>query len=139
MPRPLFDSEYIFGLHDPGGEQLMLDAGKPGWLLFTEAIGHDPNDQSGTDYSAYSGRGLGVMSRLNNGYYPDGTLPQSNQYANFAQRCAHFVARTPGCKIWIIGNEMNYALERPLTVTSVLQGVPAMPVESRVLSTPANQ
>lgn len=26
MPRPLFDSPYIFGLHDPGGEYLM-DAG----------------------------------------------------------------------------------------------------------------
>ncbi len=113
MPRSLFDSEYIFGLHDAGGEQLMLDAGKPGWIVFTEAIGHDPNDFGGTDYSAYSSRNLGVICRINNGYYPDGTLPPSSQYANFAQRCANFVARTPGCKIWIIGNEMNYTLERP--------------------------
>ncbi|MCX6048025.1 MAG: M23 family metallopeptidase [Chloroflexi bacterium] len=113
MPRPLFDSEYIFGLHDAGGEQLMLDAGRPGWIVFTEAVGHDPNDFGGTDYTAYSNRNLGVMCRINNGYYPDGTIPHSSQYANFARRCANFVARTPGCKIWIIGNEMNYALERP--------------------------
>ncbi len=131
MPRPLFDSEYIFGLHDAGGEQLMLDAGKPGWIVFTEAVGHDQNDFGGTDYSAYSNRNLGVMCRINHGYYPDGTLPHSSQYANFAQRCANFVARTPGCKIWIIGNEMNYALERPSAFTRVLpSGVPPMPREA---------
>ncbi len=29
MSRPMFDSAYLYGLHDPGGEQLMLDAGAP--------------------------------------------------------------------------------------------------------------
>jgi murein DD-endopeptidase MepM/ murein hydrolase activator NlpD len=114
MSPPLFDSEYIFGLHDPGGEQIMLDAGRPGWVLFTEGIGHDPNNQSGADYSTYSGRGLGVIVRLNNGYFPEGTIPTSSQYANFAQRCANFVANSRGAKIWIIGNEMNFAIERPV-------------------------
>lgn len=113
MPRPLFDSEYIFGFHDPGGEQIMLDAGKPGWIVFTEAIGHDPNDSSGRDYTAYSSRNLGIICRINNGYSPDGTIPNSSQYNDFARRCANFVANTRGCKIWIIGNEMNYAIERP--------------------------
>ncbi len=44
MPRPLFDSPYIFGIHEPGGEPHMLAAGKPGWILFSEVLGHDPAD-----------------------------------------------------------------------------------------------
>ena len=38
MPRPLFDTPYIFGIHEPGGEQHMIEAGKPGWIVFTEAL-----------------------------------------------------------------------------------------------------
>ena len=113
MARPLFDSEFIFGIHEPGGEQYMLEAGRPGWIVFTEGVGHDPNDQSGRDYRAYSDRGIGVIVRLNNGYYPNGTIPPSDRYAAFAQRCANFVAHSAGCKLWIIGNEMNFDIERP--------------------------
>ncbi len=113
MPRPLFDSEFIHGLHDRGGENHMLDLGKPGWVLVTEAIGFDPNDRNGNDYRGLSDRGLGVISRLNNGYHPSGTIPHSSRYADFAQRCANFVAASPGCKIWLIGNEMNFVVERP--------------------------
>ena len=113
MARPLFDSEYIFGIHEPGGENHMLDAGKPGWVLFTEGVGHNPSDQSGKDFRPYSVRGLGVICRLNNGYHPQGTIPIRSRYADFARRCANYVAASPGCKIWIIGNEMNYAIERP--------------------------
>jgi len=120
MGNSLFESEYIFGIHEPGGEQYMLEAGKPGWILFTEGIGHDPNNQSGADYSAYSDRGLGVISRLNNGYNPNGTIPHSRFYGEFAQRCANFVAASQGCHIWIIGNEMNYAIERPPSSPLVL-------------------
>ncbi|MCB0187905.1 MAG: hypothetical protein KDE31_26735, partial [Caldilineaceae bacterium] len=109
----LFESDFLYGFHEPGGEQYMLDAGTPGWIVFTEGIGHDPNNRSGADYRAYSNRGLGVITRLNNGYYPEGTIPNSRNYAAFAQRCANFVANSQGCKIWIIGNEVNYAIERP--------------------------
>jgi murein DD-endopeptidase MepM/ murein hydrolase activator NlpD len=112
MARP-FESDYLYGLHDPGGEQYMLNAGTPGWIVFTEGIGYDINNRSGGDYRAYSNRGLGVIVRLNNGYYPEGTIPNSRNYAAFAQRCANFVANSQGCKIWIIGNEMNYTIERP--------------------------
>ena len=112
----LFESDYLYGLHDPGGEQHMLDAGTPGWIVFTEGIGHDPNDRSGGDYRSYSNRGLGVITRLNNAYYPNGTIPNSRYYVDFAQRCANYVANSPGCKIWIIGNEPNYRIERPPAV-----------------------
>ncbi|MCB0099779.1 MAG: hypothetical protein KDE46_28795, partial [Caldilineaceae bacterium] len=91
MPRPLFDSEYIFGLHEPGGEQHMLDAGKPGWLVFTEAIGSDPNDTSGKNFTSWSNQNLGILCRINNGYEPGGTVPNSAQYADFAKRCANYV------------------------------------------------
>jgi len=107
MPRPLIDSPFIFGIHEPGGEQHMLQAGCPGWIVFTESIGHDPEDRSGVDYTAYSERGLGIVARLNHGYEPDGTLPHSSLYADFARRVANFVAASPGCKLWVIGNEMN--------------------------------
>ncbi len=113
MPRPLIDSEYIFGIHEPGGEAHMLAAGRPGWILFTEAIGHDPSDTSGVDYPAYSSKGLGILCRLNHGYEPDGTLPHSSLYEPFARRVANFVSTSRGCKIWVLGNEMNYAVERP--------------------------
>ena len=57
--------------------------------------------------------GLRHPPRLNNGYEPNGTIPFSNRYAEFAVRCANFARNSRGCHIWIIGNEMNFAVERP--------------------------
>lgn len=116
----LFESDYIFGIHEAGGERYMLEAGRPGWILFTEEIGHDPLVRDGRDFRAYSDQGLGVIVRLNNGYYPNGTLPNSRDYADFAQRCANFVTNSRGCKIWVIGNEMNYRIEHPPAVARSL-------------------
>ena len=109
MARHLLDSEYIFGIHEPGGEGHMLELGRPGWIVFTEAIGASPTDMGGRDYRPWSDKGLGVIVRLNNGYHPAGTIPNAAHYADFAARCANFVANSPGCKIWIIGNEMNFS------------------------------
>lgn len=111
--RQLFDSTHIFGVHEPGGEDLMLAAGRPGWIVFTEAVGHDTEDLSGLDFSTFANDGLGVICRINHGYEPDGTLPHSSMYDLFARRAANFVETSRGCKIWVIGNEMNYAVERP--------------------------
>ncbi len=113
MTRPLLDTEYLYGLHEAGGEHLFLDAGRTGWIVFNEAIGHDPKDTSGADFTRWSELGLGVICRLNHGFPPDGTLPHSSLYEEFARRAANFVAASSGCKIWVIGNEMNYAVERP--------------------------
>ncbi len=113
MTGPLYESEYLFGIYEPGGEQLMLDAARPGWIVFSEAVGHDPDDRTGVDFSSFSDQGFGVICRINNGYEPDGTIPHSSQYTQFARRVANFVSTSRGCKIWIIGNEMNYAAERP--------------------------
>ncbi|GAB4564423.1 MAG: hypothetical protein Kow0047_14160 [Anaerolineae bacterium] len=113
MPRPLCDSPYIFGIHEEGGERYMLEKGKPGWIVFTEELGADPNNYSGRDYRQWSDRDLGIIVRLNHGYEPRGTIPHSSRYRDFARRCANFVAASAGAHIWIIGNEPNLPVERP--------------------------
>jgi hypothetical protein len=118
MPRPLLDSPYIFGFHDPGGEDIMAQAGRRGWILFTEAVGSDPEDRSGADYRRYSDQEFGVIVRINNGYGSVGTIPTPDRYAEFAQRVANFVAASPGCRTWIIGNEMNHSQEWPASNSS---------------------
>jgi len=104
-------SEYLPGIHDPGGAE--LDADRPGWRVFTEAIGCDPNDHGGGDYSWWADRGYGVIVRLNNGYAPHGTIPTPDRYADFAERVGNFVAASRGCSTWVIGNEPNHSQERP--------------------------
>lgn len=108
-------SETIFGIHDIGGEEHLRAARKTGWVVFSEVVGHDPNDLAGKDYSFFSRYGLGVIVCLNNGYFPQGTLPLSSEYENFARRCANFVRASEGCSRWVIGNEMNYSIGRPST------------------------
>ena len=105
--------KYIFGLHDPGGQHLMAEKNKQGWVLVTEELGADPHGPGGPDYRHLSNQGLGIIARLNHGYGDKGTIPHSNRYDDFAQRCGNFVAGSQGCHIWIIGNEPNLAWERP--------------------------
>ena len=112
MVAPHIEPNHLYGIYEPGGQQLMLDAGHPGWLIFSEEVGHDPEDHSGVDFSPYSNQGLGIICRINHGYEPDGTIPHSSQYEQFARRVANFVDTSLGCHIWVIGNEMNYAAER---------------------------
>ncbi len=113
MAGPLNESEYLYGLHDPGGESIMLEKGIPGWVLVTEGIGFDANDQRGGNYRGLADRGLGVIVRLNAGYGGVGTIPPEARYADFAQRCANFARNSDGAHIWIIGNEMNHPIEWP--------------------------
>ena len=108
------ESDYIYGFHDPGNWRWILtEKGRTGWVLFTEEIGYDPNAHSAPDYREWSDAGFGVLVRLNNGYFPGGTIPHSRNYDNFARRCANHVADSKGAHIWIIGNEMNHANEQP--------------------------
>ena len=112
MPRSLNESEYIFGMHGPGGERIMLEAGRPGWILLCQIVGNDPSDESGADYSAYSKQGLGVICRIDHGREPEGTIPHSSLYDQYSRRVANFVQSSRGCHIWVIGNEMNYVVAR---------------------------
>jgi uncharacterized protein YcfL len=101
---------FIFGLHDPGGEAHMLEANRQGWVVVSSQV--NPPDSNG-DFSALAEQGIGVIVRLNNGYGSAGTIPNSTQFDQFALQCARFVADSIGARIWIIGNEPNKALERP--------------------------
>lgn len=102
--------KYIFGMHDPGAEHLFQ---KKGWIVFTEGIGHNPSDMGGRDYSRWSNDEFGVIARLNNSYYPGGTIPERAYYTDFAERCENFVHSSSGCRRWVIGNEPNHEQERP--------------------------
>jgi hypothetical protein len=113
QPVPDPYPSFIFGTHDRGGEHLMLQKGRPGWVLVTEAVGADPSNHSGSNYTDLTNQGLGVIVRLNHGYGNTGTIPDSAQYDNFARRCGNFVQASPGCHIWIIGNGMNSSAGRP--------------------------
>lgn len=111
MSDTLSVPEYIYALHDEGGEYLMAD--KRGSVVITEAIGCDPNDMSGRDYRHLSDRGFTVIVRVNNGYFPAGTIPPSDKYADFARRCANFARASRGVSVYIPGNETNHIQERP--------------------------
>lgn len=106
-------SEYIYGIHGPGGEYLMKDAGTPGWIVFTHGLGHNPDHKDGFDYSPWANQGFGVIARLNNGYGSEGTIPEPLYYNDFARRVRNWVEESDGCSVWIIGNEPNHEQERP--------------------------
>ncbi len=116
---PAGESAWIFGIHGAGAttpvnfRHLFKDKNKTGWVLFTEAIGDNPNHGGGHDYSSWSKAGYGVIVRLNNGYEPAGTLPVSAKYPSFAKACARYVQNSKGCHVWIVGNEQNNVREHP--------------------------
>lgn len=114
MPQPPFDSESIFGIHDPGGESVMAGMERHGWIVFSEAIGASPLDGSGKDFSPWSGKGFGVVCQLQYSYGTDGTIPSPSEYDKFAQQVAAYVTTSSGCKTWVIGNEMNSSQEWPV-------------------------
>jgi hypothetical protein len=102
------ESPFIYGLHDPGGENLMREAGVTGWILYTTLVNEPP-----VDFSPLTNEGFGVLVRLNWGYNPNGTLPNEDLYPQFADFCAQWVERSRGVRHWIIANEPNLAGERP--------------------------
>jgi len=110
---------WIFGIHAAGATTpadfrfLFQSREKTGWVLFTEAIGADPNHGGGHDYTSWSHDGYGVIVRLNHGYETSGTLPVRARYADFARACARYVQDSQGCHVWIIGNEQNNVREHP--------------------------
>ena len=110
---------YIYGIHDhdpqPSEYLTHIKQGgvTGGWVTATVAVGHNPSDTSGTDFTWFANNGHTVVCRINNGYCDVGTIPLPQYYADFAQRCANFVQNSPGCEIWVIGNETNLAVEWP--------------------------
>jgi hypothetical protein len=119
--KPRSDLPMLYGVHDeyddgPEAQKagsIMQHAGVRGYLMWTEGIGSNPNDQGGADYRPRVIGDHTVIVRLNNGYGADGTLPLPAQYANFATRCGNFARNSQGVSIYIVGNEMNNAVEWP--------------------------
>ena len=105
-------TDHIFALHDQGGEHLIRESGKTGWVVFAEKVGDDPNDHGGKNFNTQPG--ISAICRLAFGWYGEGNIPDSSRYERFAQRCANYVAASQGCKRWIVGNEMNLTAERPI-------------------------
>jgi len=100
----------IYGFHDLGGQQHL--PAQDGWFCDAIAIGHDPTQQGGPDYTYWTQYGR-VICRLNNDWNPGGTIPLPAYYNDFAQRCANVVRGSKGCTRWVIGNEPNLSIERP--------------------------
>ncbi len=105
-------SKYIFGIHDAGPWfDLVRQAGKTAWCVYTEEIGHDPSNHAGKDFRS---DGITPIVRLNNAYGKGhGTIPTPDEYADFAQRCANFVAASRGLQYVVIGNEIALEWEWP--------------------------
>jgi len=118
QPGAAQECAYLYGIHDhdPRPDEYlghMTGSVGCGWVTATVAIGHNPADYGGVDFSWFVANGHTVVCRLNNGYCTDGTIPLPEYYADFAQRCANFVQNSPGCDMWVIGNETNLAVEWP--------------------------
>jgi hypothetical protein len=109
-------SKFLYGIHDPGGEHLLS---RRGWVVFTETADSQPGD-----YRRYADQGLGVIVRINNGYAPAGTIPTPDRYAEFAQKCAAWVAASRGVEWLVIGNEIalewEWPTNQPISLASYL-------------------
>ncbi|MBN1954562.1 MAG: SH3 domain-containing protein [Anaerolineae bacterium] len=135
LPQGL--SPYIFGIHavTPGDDPHTRDPirrlyhGKPhkGWVFFTEQVGQGPQDVGPNDDVRsrlwdWAQQGYGVIVRLNRGYEPAGTLPESRYYGDFAAACARYAELmlerpelAPEQYTWTIqiANEQNNPREHP--------------------------
>lgn len=110
---PYGESPWICGVNGDGGEPNMEDMGTPGWIVFTEAVGRDPSNPEGRDYTGWADRGFGVIAVLRHGAGNDGALPYEKHEDDFVRRCAAFAAASRGCPAWVIGNETNLPAEWP--------------------------
>lgn len=113
------ESIYLYGVHDhdPGPQEfldVLVARGRTGWVTATVAIGSDPTDVGGDDFSGLVGPGHSVIVRLNHGYCPDGSIPPRSKYLDFARRAGNYVRASRGAHIWVIGNETNLPWEWPV-------------------------
>lgn len=98
-------SNLLGGIHDREG-RAVVPAG--GWCLDTIALSENPKP---TNYRRLKAD-IHWIVRANWGY-GRGTIPQPDQYEEMARRLAKYVAQSPGCMRWIVGNEPNLSHEWP--------------------------
>ncbi len=106
---------------------LYHESGKAGWVLFTEICGRHArsismNAEIRRRLWNWADAGYGVIIRLNHGYEPGGTIPESRLYDDFAAAAARWVelylkdsSRSASSYTWAIqiGNEQNNPREHP--------------------------
>jgi predicted flap endonuclease-1-like 5' DNA nuclease len=134
---PMTISPHIFGMHaaqlsddhytrDPI-RNLFQSQGKRGWTFFTEVVARRPGDvRLNPDIRNrlwdWAEQDYGVIVRLNHGYHPGGTLPESQYYDEFAEACGRWAQLylkrddlDPEAYTWTIqiANEMNNPSEHP--------------------------
>ena len=107
---PLTLPSYLFGLsvaspalESLGAENLLRDAGKPGWLVVSLDLG---SLTANLDFSALALAGFSVIVELNP---PSGDFPVESHSDLFAQECASVVESARGANLWLIGHETNRA------------------------------
>jgi hypothetical protein len=112
-------TQWMHGIHlsesptwDPTVGALFGD--RPGWVLFLAALGHDPTNGTGVDYTPWSGRGYQVSCRLQHGWGTSGCIPVPALYDDYTRRIINFISASSGCHVWQLGNEMNVEAERPV-------------------------
>ena len=100
---------------------------KKGWVFFTEVCGRQPqhvhlNGDLRNRLWDWADQGYGVIVRLNNGYEPNGTLPERKYYDDFAAAAARWTElylkrpdRSQSEYTWTIqiANEQNNPREHP--------------------------
>lgn len=116
------ETPHIYGVHDHDPDPTeylnhIKNVVGGGWVTATVAVGANPNDFGGANFSSLANQGHTVICRINYGYFPDGTIPVPAQYDNFATRVKNFVQNSTGCSIWVIGNELNLPSEWPFDGT----------------------
>lgn len=97
----------MLGIHDPPPLEWLNSRDIA--IVFPRAVGIDPNNHHGEDFSAYGE----VIVRFGVDWSGGGCIPEEKDYDNFAQRVANFVAASVGIDIVIIGNEPQHEVERP--------------------------
>lgn len=117
-PTPDQFPSTLYGIHDVQGSSFLLENNCRGWLVQSVKVTADPP----ADYTALVNAGCRVLVRLNHGYGSEGTIPLPEGYETFARQCADWVAASRGAQLFIIGNEMNTAAERP-------RGQPILPTD----------
>src|SRR5437660_11360305 len=100
-PASATESRGIYGIFDSTPDPSpylahLAGTGNGGWITATVAVGANSNDMSGQDFTALANQGHTIICRVNNGYFPNGTIPLASQYDAFATRCANFVTHSPG-------------------------------------------
>ena len=110
----------LLGLHvaEPGAGGIHPNwetsvGGERGPRVWVKAVGTNPNDYSGDDFSQWRDLGHTIIVRLGVDWGGGGCIPTPDLYPAFAQRCANYVAASVGIDYVIIGNEPNHRQEWP--------------------------